>query len=71
MAELSGALRGEIERVGSAVDQRKQFEEKLAVAQAALRDMASEDLSPVKEQPLTAAAVEKDLNHFKVTGLIV
>lgn len=38
------------------------------MAQAYLRDMASEDLAPVKEQPLTAADVERDLSHFKVNS---
>lgn len=66
VAELSGALRGEIERVSSAAEQRKQFEEKLADVQSALQNMASEDLAPYKEQPLMAAAIEKDLTHLKV-----
>lgn len=38
----------------------------MAAAQAELRDMAAQDLNPIKEQPLTAAVVERELNHIKV-----
>lgn len=63
---MSSALRGEIDRVGNAATQRKQFEDKMAAAHAALRDMAAQDLNPIKEQPLTATIVERELNHIKV-----
>lgn len=63
---MNEALQGEVERVGNAASQRKLFEDKVAAVQANLRDMATEDLDPVKEQPLTALAIDKDLAHFKV-----
>lgn len=66
---MSTLLRGEIDRVGNAATQRKQFEDKMAAAHAALRDMAAHDLDPIKEQPLTSTIVEMELNNIKVGSL--
>lgn len=66
VAELCAALRGELDRVGNAAHDRKTFEDNLTNARNKLRTMASTDLDPAKEHPLTAAAIEKDLDHFKV-----
>lgn len=66
VAELCSALRGELDRVGNAAQERKVFEDNLSNVRAKLRNMASQDLDPAKEHPLTAAAVEKELEHFKV-----
>lgn len=38
----------------------------MTAAHAALRDMAAQDLNPIKEQPLTATVVERELKHIKV-----
>lgn len=66
VAELCSALRGELDRVGNAAQERKMFEDNLANVRGKLRNMASQDLDPAKEHPLTSAAVEKELEHYKV-----
>lgn len=67
VGELCAGLKGELSRVTAAGQERRDFEDTFNQAKEKLREITSENLEPIKEQPLTAFGAEKIHSHFKVS----